>query len=128
VQKAEPLQFLLSDSLDLEHPEKTHRVGAVYSVAMALACLIAYGATTELSKVAAQWHADAIAGLWAAVSTAFVVRDTRQRSLTAGVGRLIATCVSFALCLPYLWLFAPSLAGDTSGPGYASDDAAGSSR
>ena|ERR1700761_1440158 len=84
---------------------------AVYSVAMALACLISYAATTELSKVAAQWHADPIAGLWAAVSTAFVFRDTRQRSLNAGIGRLAATCVSFSLCLPYLWLFPASLAG-----------------
>ena len=32
----------------------------------------------------------------------FVFRETRASSLAAGVGRLIATGVSFALCLAYL--------------------------
>jgi uncharacterized membrane protein YgaE (UPF0421/DUF939 family) len=49
--------------------------------------------------------------MWAAVSTAFVFRDSRQHSLSAGAGRLIATGVSFALCLPYLWLLRANVAG-----------------
>jgi uncharacterized membrane protein YccC len=49
--------------------------------------------------------------VWAAVSTAFVFRDSRQHSLSAGAGRLIATCVSFALCLPYLRLVPPNVVG-----------------
>ena len=43
--------------------------------------------------------------MWAAVATVFVFRDTRANSMSAGIARLIATCVSFALCLLYLLLF-----------------------
>ena len=35
----------------------------------------------------------------------FCIRGTREQALRAGVARLIATCVSFALCLPYLLIF-----------------------
>ncbi len=44
--------------------------------------------------------------MWAVVATVFVFRDTRDQSLSAGMSRMIATCVSFALCLAYL-LFLP---------------------
>jgi uncharacterized membrane protein YgaE (UPF0421/DUF939 family) len=43
--------------------------------------------------------------MWAVVATVFVFRETRLRSLSAGIARLIATCVSFALCLIYLLFF-----------------------
>src|ERR1700682_4642650 len=48
---------------------------------------------------------DFLGGMWAVVATVFVFRETRARSLSAGIARLIATCVSFALCLLYLWIF-----------------------
>jgi uncharacterized membrane protein YccC len=83
----------------------------LYSIAMALACLLSYAVMTELLNVVVEGHADLVGGMWAAVSTAFVFRDSRQHSLSAGAGRLIATSVSFALCLPYLWLFPPNVAG-----------------
>jgi uncharacterized membrane protein YccC len=83
----------------------------VYSIAMALACLISYAVMTELLNAAVEGRADLVGGMWAAVSTAFVFRDSRQHSLSAGAGRLIATCVSFALCLPYLWLIPANVAG-----------------
>jgi uncharacterized membrane protein YccC len=83
----------------------------VYSIAMALACIISYAVMTEILNVAVEGHADLVGGMWAAVSTAFVFRDSRQHSLSAGAGRLIATCVSFALCQPYLWLVPPNVAG-----------------
>jgi uncharacterized membrane protein YccC len=83
----------------------------VYSIAMALACLISYAAIKEILNVAMEGRADPVGGMWAAVSTAFVFRDSRQHSLSAGAGRLIATCVSFALCLPYLWLIPANVAG-----------------
>jgi uncharacterized membrane protein YccC len=82
----------------------------VYSVAMALACVISYTVTTKL-HAAVEGHSGLLGGLWAAVSTAFVFRDSREHSLAAGVGRLIGTCVSFALCLPYLWFIPASVAG-----------------
>ena len=83
----------------------------VYSITMALACLLSYAVMTELLNAAVEGHDDLIGGMWAAVSTAFVFRDSRQHSLSAGAGRLIATSVSFALCLPYLWLLPPTVAG-----------------
>jgi uncharacterized membrane protein YccC len=78
---------------------------------MALACLISYTVMTKLLNVAVEGHSDLIGGMWAAVSTAFVFRDSRQHSLSAGVGRLFATSVSFALCLPYLWFLPANTAG-----------------
>ena len=72
----------------------------VHSVSMALACLVSYAIMTRLLNDVVEGHSDLVSGMWAAVSTAFVFRDSRQKSLSAGVGRLIATSVSFALCLP----------------------------
>jgi uncharacterized membrane protein YccC len=83
----------------------------VYSIAMALACLISYTAMTRLLNVAVEGHRDLVGGMWAALATAFVFRDSRQHSLSAGVGRLVGTSVSFALCLPYLWFITPTVAG-----------------
>jgi hypothetical protein len=81
-----------------------------YSVAMPLACLISYASMTRLN-VAVEGQRDLVGGMWAAVATAFVFRDSRQHSFAAGVGRLIGTSVSFALCLPYLWFIRPNVAG-----------------
>jgi uncharacterized membrane protein YccC len=69
---------------------------------MALACFVSYHVTTHvLSPFVAE--ADAfLGGMWATVATVFVFRETRVSSLAAGISRLIATCVSFALCLAYL--------------------------
>jgi uncharacterized membrane protein YccC len=75
---------------------------------MALACLISYTSMTKLN-VAVEGQHDLVGGMWAAVATAFVFRDSRQHSFAAGVGRLIGTSVSFALCLPYLWFMRPSV-------------------
>jgi len=48
---------------------------------------------------------DLLGGMWSAVATLFVYRASRGDSLSAGVSRLVATGVSFALCFPYLWFF-----------------------
>jgi uncharacterized membrane protein YgaE (UPF0421/DUF939 family) len=77
----------------------------VYALDMAIACLVAYWIMTYgLSRVVDK-PSDYLGGMWAVVATVFVFRDTRLRSLSAGVARLIATCVSFVLCLLYLSLF-----------------------
>jgi uncharacterized membrane protein YccC len=83
----------------------------VYSIAMALACLSSYAVMTELLNAVVEEHSHLVGGMWAAVSTAFVFRDSRQHSWSAGVSRLIATSVSFALCLPYLWFIRANVAG-----------------
>jgi len=76
-----------------------------YAIDMGIACLIAYAiATRGLSPFVGRDDV-LLGGMWAAVATVFVFRDTRANSLTAGTARLIATLVSFALCLPYFLCF-----------------------
>jgi uncharacterized membrane protein YgaE (UPF0421/DUF939 family) len=77
----------------------------VYALNMAIACLIAYWIMTDVLSRLVDGPSDFLGGMWAVVATIFVFRDTRARSLSAGIARLIATCVSFALCLLYLSIF-----------------------
>ena len=96
----------------------------VYSIAMALACLISFWIMTRLLNTVVARDDDLLGGMWAAVATAFVFRDmsraqalvfpdTGRASFSAGVARLVATSVSFALCLLYLSLARPSASGMT---------------
>jgi len=77
----------------------------VYALNMAIACLITYWIMTHILSRFVDESADLLGGMWAVVATVFVFRETRLQSLSAGIARLIATCVSFALCLLYLLLF-----------------------
>jgi uncharacterized membrane protein YccC len=77
-----------------------------YALDMALACLISYSLTTRVLSPFVAEPTTLLGGMWATVATLFVFRDTRASSLAAGISRLIATGVSFALCLAYL-LFLP---------------------
>ena len=94
----------------------------VYSIAMALACLISFWIMTHLLNTVVVRDDDLLGGMWATVATAFVFRDTGRAqalvfpdtgraSFSAGVARLVATSVSFALCLAYLSLARPSASG-----------------
>lgn len=80
----------------------------VYSIAMGIACAIAYVITSSMLFLAASRDDDLLGGMWAAVSAAFVFRDTQAHSLSAAADRLIATCVSFALCFLYVAILPPS--------------------
>jgi uncharacterized membrane protein YccC len=77
----------------------------VYALNMAIACLITYWIMTHALSRFVDQSSDFLGGMWAVVATVFVFRETHLRSLSAGIARLIATCVSFALCLLYLLLF-----------------------
>ena len=77
----------------------------VYALNMAIACLITYWIVTHTLSRFVDGPSDFLGGMWAVAATVFVYRETRLRSLSAGFARLIATCVSFALCLLYLLLF-----------------------
>jgi uncharacterized membrane protein YgaE (UPF0421/DUF939 family) len=77
----------------------------IYAAAMAIACLIAFVMATRALHPFVERDNDLLGGMWAAVAAIFVFRDTRHDSLSAGMARLIATSVSFALCLPYLAIF-----------------------
>ena len=76
-----------------------------YAAAMAIACLVAYWTITYALARVVDKPSDLLGGMWAVVAAIFVFKETRLDSLSAGIARLIATCVSFALCLPYLWIF-----------------------
>jgi uncharacterized membrane protein YccC len=97
----------------LRHPEafpsgKHDKLAAwdvVYSLNMAIACLITYWTITSILSGFVDQASDLLGGMWAVVAVVFVFRDTRARALSSGIARLIATCVSFALCLPYLLIF-----------------------
>jgi uncharacterized membrane protein YccC len=73
-----------------------------YALDMALACLISYTIITYVLSPLVDKPDALLGGMWATVATVFVFRETRVDSLSAGIGRLIATGVSFALCLAYL--------------------------
>ena len=73
-----------------------------YALDMALACLLSYSITTRVLSPFVGEPDTLLGGMWATVATVFVFRETRLDSLSAGISRLIATCVSFALCLAYL--------------------------
>ena len=77
----------------------------VYALNMAIACLITYWIMTHTLFRFVDKSSDFLGGMWAVVATVFVFRESRLRSLSAGIARLIATCVSFALCLLYLSFF-----------------------
>src|SRR5712672_4112300 len=77
----------------------------VYALNMAIACLITYWIMTHILSRFVDTASDFLGGMWAVAATVFVFRETRLQSLSAGIARLIATCVSFALCLLYLSLF-----------------------
>ena len=77
----------------------------VYALEMAIACAISYWIITYALAPFVDKASDFLGGMWAVVATVFVFRDSRANSMSAGLARLIATCVSFALCLLYLLLF-----------------------
>jgi uncharacterized membrane protein YccC len=77
----------------------------VYGVNMAIACLVSYWIITHILSRSVDRPSDLLGGMWAVVATVFVFRETSVRSLSAGIARMVATCVSFALCLLYLLLF-----------------------
>jgi uncharacterized membrane protein YccC len=76
----------------------------IYALEMAIACAISYWIITYALAPFVEKASDLLGGMWAVVATVFVFRDNRVNSMSAGLARLIATCVSFALCLLYLLL------------------------
>lgn len=75
-----------------------------YAMVMAVGCAVSYLVTSRMLGPFIDRGDSLLGGTWAAVATAFVFRETRDGSLAAGVSRLIATCVSFALCSIYIAL------------------------
>ena len=88
-----------------KRPEELSSWDFAYALDMAIACAISYWLTTDVFYPFVNRDSDLLSGMWAVVATVFVFRETRRHSFSAGMARLIATCVSFALCLLYLWVF-----------------------
>jgi uncharacterized membrane protein YccC len=76
----------------------------IFAVEMTIACAISYWVITSGLARFVDKPSDFLGGMWAVVATVFVFRDTSSNSVHAGLARLIATCVSFCLCLFYLLL------------------------
>ena len=89
----------------LRGQEKLSTWDFFYALDMALACFISYSIVTYVLSPFVDKRDVFLGGMWATFATVFVFRETRVDSLSAGVGLLIATCVSFALCLTYLVIF-----------------------
>jgi uncharacterized membrane protein YccC len=85
----------------------------IYAVDMAIACALSYAIITQLLVRFVDEPTKLLGAMWAMVATVFVFKGTRASTLSAAVGRFIATCVSFALCLIYLLIF------PVTGPGIA---------
>jgi uncharacterized membrane protein YgaE (UPF0421/DUF939 family) len=88
------------------HRERWHEVreAAQDSVVLGVACLITYLLATDvLSHVYFLSHDDELlGGMWAVIATVFVLRGSYKQSISAALSRVMATIVSFALCLIYL--------------------------
>jgi uncharacterized membrane protein YgaE (UPF0421/DUF939 family) len=76
-----------------------------YAVNLAITAFITYAFVTSITPLLMHRPAEPVGILWAVISAVFVFRDTRKHSLSAGISRLLATCISFALCQVYLLLF-----------------------
>ena len=76
-----------------------------FAVNMTVACGISYFIITRLLVSLVDLPSDLLGGMWAVVATIFVFRGKRSASVAAGLDRLLATCVSFALCFIYLLVF-----------------------
>jgi uncharacterized membrane protein YgaE (UPF0421/DUF939 family) len=82
-----------------------------YAVGIGIACLVTYWVVTLLVPGLTGMPSPPVAIIWSVISTAFVYRDTRSHSLSAGISRLIGTLISVVLCLAYLSLFRASPIG-----------------
>ncbi len=80
------------------------QVTVLECVILGAACVVSYWlvTTTEPHIYLRSGAADQIGGLWAVISTIFVMRDSYEKSTAAAVSRMASTSVSFVLCLVYL--------------------------
>ncbi|WP_263349778.1 FUSC family protein [Acidicapsa acidisoli] len=95
---------------DVESPggRRTNIGQAVGSGAiLAVACLISYVVITSIltREYSVSRDDDFLGGMWAAVATIFVYRQSYIESARAAFSRTLATLASFVLCLIYLLIF-----------------------
>ena len=80
------------------------QVAVLECAILGAACVVTYWlvTSTEPHVYLKSRPAEQIGALWAVISTVFVLRDSYEKSMAAGVSRMAATSVSFVLCLIYL--------------------------
>jgi uncharacterized membrane protein YgaE (UPF0421/DUF939 family) len=78
---------------------------ALHSANVGIACFLTYWIMVTVLSRLVDAASGLLGGMWAVIAAIFVMRETGERSWSAGLDRLVATCVSFALCLAYLWFF-----------------------
>lgn len=78
---------------------------------MAITCGLSYWVVAQALSPLVSRDNDLLGGMWAAVAAIFVFRLTPASAVSAGLARLIATCVSFALCFAYLLFFPFTIPG-----------------
>jgi uncharacterized membrane protein YgaE (UPF0421/DUF939 family) len=108
------MQAQLNTSLSRPIVQRFSLEDVAYTLELTLACLttfwiitgILHPLVTGILHPLVESADNLLGGMWAVVATVFVFRNTRDQSLSAGISRMIATCVSFVLCLAYL-LFLP---------------------
>jgi uncharacterized membrane protein YgaE (UPF0421/DUF939 family) len=88
-----------------ERPGRLSNWDIVHALDLAITTFITYTLVTSITPFITHKPAQPVGILWAVISAVFVFRDTREESLSAGMARLFATGVSFALCIVYLLLF-----------------------
>ena len=77
-------------------------------LAVAAAAFLSYELTTRiLTSAISSPHDQLLGGMWSAVATLVVYRDSYDESVGAALSRMSATSLSFVLCLVYL-SFLPS--------------------
>jgi uncharacterized membrane protein YccC len=82
-----------------------HAVGS--GAILAIACLISYWFITAVltREYFVSRDDELLGGMWAAVATIFVYRQSYDQSARALLSRTLATLLSFVLCLIYLLIF-----------------------
>jgi hypothetical protein len=87
-------------------PEGDHALGPalVYGVSLAVASLVSFELIKQLlgHVYFVSRDDELLGGMWSAVATVFVYRETFRGSIHAALSRMAATLLSFALCFLYL--------------------------
>src|SRR5580658_2622164 len=90
-------------------PQGDHALGPalLYGVSLAVASLVSFELITQLlgHVYFVSRDDELLGGMWSAVATVFVYRETFRGSIHAALSRMAATLLSFALCFVYLLAF-----------------------
>ena len=85
------------------------RLGRAIAVAtlLAISCLVSYWIVTNIlsREYSVSRDNELLGGMWAAIATIFVFRQSYDQSVRAALSRTLATLLSFILCLGYFLAF-----------------------